>query len=162
MPKVWDEEAVPLPRPGVTQDVVIVLPKEKVEEFLRVAQVSGFRKLPNAPGRWPKVLHTKTDVKVDILPEGETPGTASKPAPTTIPHPSQMGASGSVVRYIRLASLVELKLAAGRGQDEADVIKLIAANPDHVDGVRQHLSGVHASYVIAFDHLVQRAKEEAE
>ena len=146
----------------VTQDVDIVLPAAKVDEFLRVASVSGFQVLPVASGRWPKLLHTKTDVKVDILPEGETPGTVSKPAPTTIPHPARMGACGRTLRYIQLPSLIELKIAAGRGQDEADVIKLVAANPDHVDAVRQHLSQVHGSYVTTFDHLVQRAREEEE
>jgi hypothetical protein len=146
----------------VTQDVDIVLPREKIEAFLRVAPVSGFRILPVAPGRWPKVLHTKTDVKVDILPEGETPGTAHKPAPTTIGHPANMGASGPILRFIRLPSLIELKLAAGRGQDDADVIQLVAANAEHVDTIRQHLSQVHASYVTAFDRLVQRAREENE
>lgn len=146
----------------VTQDVDIVLPSEKIDEFLRVASAAGFRVLPVAPGRWPKVLHTKTDVKVDILPEGETPGTSSRPAPTTIPHPAKMGASGASLRYIQLPSLIELKLAAGRGQDEADVIKLISANVDQVDTVRQHLSQVHSSYLTAFDCLVQRAREEDE
>ena len=146
----------------ITQDVDIVLPKARIEEFLRVAAVSGFQILPVAPGRWPKVLHTKTDVKVDILPEGERPGTVSKPAPTTIGHPAKMGASGTILRYIELPSLIELKLAAGRGQDDADVIKLVAANADQVDTVRQHLSQVHASYVTAFDHLVQRARDEDE
>ncbi len=144
----------------VTQDVDIVLPATKVEEFLRVASVSGFSILSVAPGRWPKLLHTKTDVKVDVLPEGETPGTPSKPAPTTIPHPEKMGARGSRLRYMLLPSLVELKLAAGRAQDEADVIKLLAANPDQVDSIRRHLSEVHGSYVVAFDNLVQRAREE--
>jgi hypothetical protein len=57
---------------------------------------------------------------VAILPEGETPGTARKPAPTTIGHPANMGASGPIPRFIRLPSLIELKLAAGRGQDDGD------------------------------------------
>ena len=139
-----------------------MLPESRIEEFLRVASVSGFRILPVAPGRWPTLLHTKTDVRVDILPERGTPGTASKPAPTTIPHPAKMGEFGPVLRYIQLPSLIELKLASSRGQDEADVIKLVAVNPNDVDSVRQHLSQVHASYVTAFDRLVQRAREEDE
>ena len=146
----------------VTQDVDIVLPAAKIDEFLRVASVSGFRVLPRIPGRWPKVLHKETDLKVDILPEGETPGTSAKPAPTTIPHPATIGASGPTLRYIQLTSLIELKLAASRGQDEADVIKLIAANDGQIASIRQHLSNVHPDYVAAFDRLVQRAREEGE
>jgi hypothetical protein len=41
----------------VTQDVDVVLPADRVDEFLRVASVSGFDVLPRAAGRWPKVMH---------------------------------------------------------------------------------------------------------
>ncbi len=144
----------------VTQDIDIVLPAAKIDEFLRAAAVSGFQPLPVSPGRWPKVRHKETDVRVDILPEGATPGTQSKPAPTTIPHPAKIGAIGSSLKYIQLPALVELKLAAGRAQDEADVIKLVQANRAQVDAIRQHLASVHTAYVSAFDDLVQRAAEE--
>jgi hypothetical protein len=97
---------------------------------------------------------------VGSLPEGARPGVASKPAPTTIPHPHVMGGDGFQLRYIRLRHLIELKLAAGRAQDEADVIMLIQTNPELLDGVRRHLVSVHASYVEAFDRLAQRAEEQ--
>lgn len=144
----------------VTEDVDIVLPADRVEEFLRVASVSGFEILPQKPGRWPKVLHKDTGVKVDILPEGERPGTASKPAPTTIRHPSAMGAEGSTLRYVRLPALIELKVAAGRVADEHDVVELVRTNPDQIDTIRQHLTTIHADYVTAFDQLVKRAQEQ--
>src|SRR5213078_1871754 len=114
----------------VTQDVDIVLPADRIDEFLRVAADSGFEVLPQPAGRWPKVLHKDTGVKVDILPEGARPGTASRPAPTTIPAPGAMGAAGWRLHYITLESLVELKLAAGRAKDAADVVELLRVNPD--------------------------------
>jgi hypothetical protein len=144
----------------ITQDVDIVLPADRIDEFLRVAAVSGFEVLPQPTGRWPKVMHKDTGVKVDILPEGARPGTASKPAPTTIPHPLTLGASGPVLRYIRLPALIELKLAAGRGRDESDVIELMRANPDQEETIRMHLAAVHPDYVLAFDRLVERAREQ--
>jgi hypothetical protein len=55
---------------------------------------------------------------------------------------------------------VELKLAAGRARDEADVIELVRANVDKIDSIRQHLATVHADYVAAFDALVQEAREQ--
>ena len=76
----------------MTQDVDLVLPTDRIDEFLQVASVSGFDVLPQPKGRWPTVLHKDTEVTVDILPEGARPGTASNPAPTTIPHPSLIGA----------------------------------------------------------------------
>jgi hypothetical protein len=69
----------------VTQDVDIVVPAASVAELLRIASLSGFDVLPTASGLWPKLLHKETGIGVDLLPEGATPGTASQPAPTTIP-----------------------------------------------------------------------------
>jgi hypothetical protein len=77
----------------VTQDMDIVLPSDQVDEFLRAAAVSGFDVLPQPPGRWPRMIHKETDIKVDILPEGQRPSTTSKPAPSTLPHPSAVGAA---------------------------------------------------------------------
>jgi hypothetical protein len=144
----------------VTRDIDIVLPADKVDEFLRAAQVSGFQVLAVPPGRWPKLVHCETTVDVDILPEGQRPGTPAKPAPTTIPHPTRLGALGTALTYVRLPGLIELKLAAGRSQDLADVIKLIQANPDQLSAVREHLTEVHADYAAQFDRLVQSARDE--
>jgi hypothetical protein len=144
----------------MTQDVDILLAADRIDEFLRAASVSGFDVLPHPAGRWPKLMHRETNIKVDILPEGERPGTASKPAPTTLPHPSAAGAAGTTLRYITLPALVELKVAAGRGRDESDVIELMRANLDQADAVRQHLASVHPDYVVAFDRLLQRAREQ--
>jgi hypothetical protein len=146
----------------VTQDVDIVLAANQVDEFLRLAAVSGFDVLPRQPGRWPKLLHRDTDVEVDILPEGGRPGTASHPAPTTIPHPSTLGAQGSHLTYIRLDALVGLKLGAGRARDEADIVELVRANPDQTAAIRQFLGSLHPDYVTAFDKLVERAREQTD
>lgn len=146
----------------VTQDVDIVVPAARVDDLLRAAAVSGFDVLPRPEGRWPKLLHKDTSVEVNLLPEGGRPGTASRPAPPTIPHPSTLGATGRALRYIHLPALVELKLAAGRARDESDVVELVRVNPEQVDTLRQHLTAVHADYARRFDELVQRAKDQGE
>jgi len=144
----------------ITQDVNIVLPATAIEEFLRVAALAGFDPLPLVPGRWPKVLHRETNVQVDILPEGQRPGTASRPAPTTIRHPSAMGVAGHSLRYLSLPCLIELKLAAGRPRDEADVTELVRVNAGQVAAIRQHLTTIHPDYVASFDRLAARANEQ--
>jgi hypothetical protein len=144
----------------VTQDVDVMLGAADVDAFLRAAAVSGFDVLPQPPGRWPKLMHRETGIRVDILPEGQRPGTPARPAPTTLPHPSAAGSSGGRLRYISLPVLIELKLAAGRPRDEADVAELIRANPEQVDVIRRHLAAVHADYVAEFDRLAQRAAEQ--
>jgi hypothetical protein len=65
----------------VTQDVDIVLPADALTEFLRAAAVSGFDVLPRQPGRSLKFMHRDTGVQVDILREGERPGTPTRPSP---------------------------------------------------------------------------------
>jgi hypothetical protein len=142
--------------------VDIVLPADRVEEFLRTAAVSGFEVLPRQPARWPKLLHKDTGVQVDILPEGERPGTPAHPAPTTIPHPSRHGAVSGRLEYVPLAGLIELKIAAGWARDESDVIELLRVNQDQADAIRQHLAGVHPDHVAAFDRLLQRALEQGD
>jgi hypothetical protein len=144
----------------ITQDVDIVIPANSLEEFLQVACVSGFEAMPQPEGRWPKLRHKETDVQVDLLPEAARPGTESRPAPTTIPHPSRMGAKAGVLRYIHLPYLIELKLAAGRARDEADVVELLRANAQLLPTIRTHLVGVHPDYVQAFDQLARRAQEQ--
>jgi hypothetical protein len=146
----------------VTQDLDVALPADHIEAFLRAASVSGFEVLAVPPGRWPKALHKDTGIQVDILPEGARPGTTNNPAPTTIPHPSRMGAVGTMLRYIDLPSLIELKIAAGRARDESDVVELVRANPDQVDALREHLADVHRDYLAAFDRLVERAREQGD
>jgi hypothetical protein len=144
----------------ITQDVDIVLPAARIDEFLRAASASGFDVLPQAAGRWPKVWHKETQIKVDILPEGAQPGTPDRPAPTTIPHPQKLGAVKGQLKYISLAALVELKLAAARDRDIADIVELIRENRDRVDAVRAHLAQVHADYVQKFNELVERAGQQ--
>ncbi|MCI0331907.1 MAG: hypothetical protein L0228_01620 [Planctomycetes bacterium] len=143
----------------VTQDVDIVLPKASVDEFLRAASVSGFELLAQLEGRWPKLRHRDTEIEVDVLPEGGRPGTASRPAPTTIPHPAKMGAIRGTLKYCSLASLIELKLAAGRLRDEADVVELARENPDRLDEVRNHLQAAHPQYANRFEELLSQLDE---
>jgi hypothetical protein len=135
----------------VTQDIDIALPTDHVANFLQVAAVTGFDVLSQPAGRWPKLTHRETGIDVDILPEGGRPGTAMRPAPTTIQHPAKMGAVRGVLRYISLPSLVELKLAAGRLRDEADVFELARENRDKLDEIRRHLSAVHPQYASRFE-----------
>src|SRR5438270_2674344 len=47
----------------VTQDIDMVLPASRIDEFLRVAAVSGFNILPKQEGRWPKLIHKETGTK---------------------------------------------------------------------------------------------------
>ena len=140
----------------VTQDIDIVLPSSRIEDFLKAASVSGFEVLNTSQGRWPKLQHRETGIEVDVLPEGGRPGVASRPAPTTIAHPTAMGAVRGALTYMSLPSLIELKLAAGRLRDEADTVELIRENQDRLDDVRRHLASVHTQYAQRFEELLEQ------
>lgn len=144
----------------VTQDIDIVLPAGQLEEFLRVAGVAGFEVLTVPEGRWPKLQHKDTGIQVHILPEGARPGTTSRPAPTTIPHPDAIGGQRGHLGYVSLPALVELKLAAGRARDEGDVVELLRANPGEVAQIQDHVEQKHSSYGKAFRRLLERAQEQ--
>lgn len=146
----------------VTEDVDIVLPADRIDDFLNAAAFSGFECLPVRPGNRANVRHKESDIKVDVLPESATPGTASRLAPTTIPHPDLLGAEGSTLKYISLPGLIELKLAAGRARDESDVVELVRANANQVASIREHLASVHPHYVSQFDLLVAMAVEQTD
>jgi hypothetical protein len=144
----------------VTQDIDVVLPNAKLAEFLQIASVSGFDMINVPTGNWPKLTHRATGIDVDILPEGSRPGTATRPAPSTIAHPSVMGAERGRLKYMSLAALVELKLAAGRLRDEADVVELLRENPDQIEQLRIHLASVHPQYADRLAELIERSHEE--
>jgi hypothetical protein len=146
----------------VTQDIDVVLPASQLDEFLRVAAVSGFQVLAQPAGRWPKLVHKETGTNVDVLPEGGRPGVPARLAPTTIPEPRKLGAAGTRLRYAHLPGLIELKLAAGRARDVADIVELVRANPDRAPDIRAHLATVHADYVSRFDELVEEARGQTD
>ena len=71
----------------------------------------------------------QTGVKVEFLVTGQFPGDG-KPKPVRFPDPESVAVSKDGIKYLRLDSLVELKLASGmtspdRLRDLADVQELI-------------------------------------
>ena len=67
-----------------------------------------------------------------------------------------MGANGARLVYIDLPALIELKLAAGRGRDESDVIELMRENMNRADEIRGHLTSIHGDYATAFEACRER------
>lgn len=72
-----------------------------------------------------------------------------------------MGASCDALKYMSLPALIELKLAAGRLRDEADVVELARENRERLDEVRLHLQRVHPQYAMRFDELLGQVDETA-
>jgi hypothetical protein len=70
-----------------------------------------------------------------------------------------MGAAKGKLNYISLPALVELKLAAGRLRDEADVVELIRENAERVSEIQSHLASVHQQYTDRFSELIEQSRE---
>jgi hypothetical protein len=60
------------------------------------------------------------------------------------------------LKYCALPSLIELKLAAGRLRDEADVVELARENGERIDEFRRHLQSVHPQYASRFEELLKQ------
>ena len=110
----------------VTQDLDIVLPAGRIDEFLRAASEAGFGVLSVQPGRWPRILHPDTGMwRWTSCRRGGRPGPGwREPAPTTIPHPSRDGRGGGIDITIHEFAIAD-RAETGRrprGRDESDVV----------------------------------------
>ncbi len=145
----------------VTQDVDLVIPAASQAGILDAGPLFGFDVLNVPDGVWPKLTHRETAIEVDLLPEGGIPGTAARPAPVPIRHPSEYGARRAGLEYIRIAGLFELKLGAHRARDMADLVELIKVNPGELDGIRMHLEQVHPLYSQQLAEIIRQAADES-
>ncbi len=79
------------------------------------------------PGRPRRFVDRVNGITMDILVTGRFPGTG-KPGPIAFPDPSQVSEIRDDRRVVNLLTLVQLKLAARRWRDFADVVELIRFN----------------------------------
>jgi len=107
-----------------TDDVDVLLTREGFEEFRRRYVPKNY---DSVPGRSRRFVDKQNQVTIDILVAGNYPG-FGKPGPITFPNPSDVRQVFDSVPYLDLPTLIQLKLAARRYQDFADVSHLIRAN----------------------------------
>jgi hypothetical protein len=107
-----------------TGDVDFLPRPDDFKEFVRQFVPSEFERIPGRPRRF---LDPTTDVTFDILVTGLFPG-SGKPGPIAFPNPAAVSRIIEGRHVVGLATLIELKLAAGRYQDLGDVVALIREN----------------------------------
>lgn len=94
---------------------------------------------------------TEHDVKIDILLTGGYPGDG-KPKPVAFPDPAEVAEERDGLPYLRLDTLLEMKLASGmtaahRPRDLDDVIQLIKVNrltPEHAERLNPYVRDKYA------------------
>ncbi len=109
-----------------TEDVDILVTRQGLSAIH--AKLEGLGYLPP----FPKSKHlrdTELGVKIEFLVTGDYPGDG-KPKPVAFPDPAAVAVERDGVKYLKLPTLIELKLASGmtnpdRMKDLADVLELI-------------------------------------
>lgn len=139
-----------------TDDLDILLTREGLEAFRRLFVPNHYK---NVPHRRKRFLDPVTTVTVDILVAGLFPGTG-KPGPIAYPDPAAVSETIGKIRVLELATLIQLKLAARRYQDFADVVSLIRVH--HLDESFQAKlhPAVHRDYIECLEE--KRREEEYE
>jgi hypothetical protein len=110
-----------------TRDVDVLLTADGLKQFLERCVGQGY--VPAFVGATRSFRDTATRVPIEVLLTGDYPGDGL-PKPVSFPDPAEASVEKAGVHVIRLAKLVELKLASGlsaphRLRDLADVQDLI-------------------------------------
>ncbi|MDZ7261186.1 MAG: nucleotidyltransferase family protein [candidate division KSB1 bacterium] len=113
----------------LTLDVDVLLTPEGLTAFRERLVGRGY--VPAFPGATKSFLDTESKTRIEIITAGEFPGDGL-PKPVAFPDPTGKTVERDHVRFIKLETLIELKLASGltaphRLRDLSDVQDLIMA-----------------------------------
>lgn len=139
-----------------TNDVDLLLTEQGFEEF---RQRFVPKKYKPQEGRSRRFIDPKDEVSIDILIAGRYPG-SGKPGPVAFPDPADVREVIKKKWVVNLATLIQLKLAARRHQDFADVVSLIRVhNLDESFQDKLHPT-LHRDYIECLEE--KRREEEYE
>jgi hypothetical protein len=132
-----------------TDDVDILLTMEGLAEFRKRFVPKHYATNDRLPRRF---TDRKNEVTIDFLVTGLYPG-SGQPGPIAYPDPTAAGERIEELRVIDLATLIQLKLAARRHQDFADVVSLIRVHQlDESFQDRLH-SSVRSDYIECLEEM---------
>jgi hypothetical protein len=126
-----------------TDDLDVLLTAEGLAEFRKRYVPKHYDSHPQLPRRFTDL---KNEVTIDFLLAGLYPG-SGRPGPISFPDPAAVSQTIEEMQVLDLATLIQLKLAARRHQDFADVVSLIRVQQlDETFGERLHPS-VRGDYI---------------
>ncbi|MFN4257989.1 MAG: hypothetical protein ACK4RK_01730 [Gemmataceae bacterium] len=138
----------------MTKDVDILLTREGLELFRQTFVPKHYE---SAPDRSRRFIDKANGVTLDILVTGLHPG-MGQPGPITFPDPADVREPINKIQYINLTTLIQLKLAARRYQDFADVVNLISVH--NLD--QSFMERLHPSLHRDFIECLQEKRREDE
>jgi hypothetical protein len=140
-----------------TDDLDILLTPEGFTEFRQRFIGRTFDTIPGRPRRF---IDRDNAVTLDILVTGRFPG-SGKPGPIAYPDPTAVRERIENIDVVNLPTLIELKLAARRYQDFADVVSLIRVHQlDETFTDRLHAS-VRGDYIECLEEKRREDEYEA-
>ena len=137
-----------------TNDVDFLVTADGFDEFQRLFVPKNYEPMPKRPRRF---IDRVNKVTVDFLVTGHFPG-SGKPGPISYPDPTEVGQTIEKIQVANLTSLIQLKLAARRYQDFADVVNLIRFN--QLD--ESYLEKLHSSVQGDFIECLEEKRREDE
>lgn len=137
-----------------TEDVDILVTPEGLEQIH--ANLEGLGYVPLFSGSR-NLRDAESGVRIEFLVTGDFPGDG-KPKPVAFPDPQEVSIEKDGICWLRLANLIELKLASGmtspgRLQDLADVQKLIETLELSCDFSQELHAFVREKYAELWDSL---------
>ena len=144
-----------------TEDVDLLVTAEGLARIHKELEGLGYVQ----PFKGSKQLRdTDSKVRIEFLVAGQFPGDG-KPKPVAFPDPSAVAFEKDGIKYLKLPTLVELKLASGmsnaaRLKDLADVLELIKLLAMKRDFAEELAPFVRQKYLELWDALQQAPKTE--
>ena len=140
-----------------TNDVDLLLTPEGFEAFRKQFVPKNYKPREARPRRF---TDPKEDVSIDILITGRYPG-SGKPGPISFPDPADVAEVIQKKQIVNLATLIQLKLAARRYQDFADVVSLIRVH-DLDESFQEKLHpSLHRDYIECLEEKRREDEYEA-
>lgn len=140
-----------------TGDVDFLVTAEGFNSFLKLLGSGDFERVAGRPRRF---LDRATAVTFHLLISGRFPG-SGLPGPIAFPDPTAVKHQIGDLPFVDLTTLIQLKLAARRHQDFADVVNLIAAhNLDESFADKLHPS-VRSDYIECLEEKLREDEYEA-
>jgi hypothetical protein len=140
-----------------TKDVDFLMTQQGLEEFCRRFVERDYNRVEGRPRRF---VDRKNSVTIDILVTGRYPGTG-KPGPIAFPDPADVAESIEAHSVVNLATLVQLKLAARRWRDFADVVELIRFNNLDESYLEKLHPAVHRDFIECLEEKRREDEYEA-
>lgn len=126
-----------------TKDVDFLLTREGLDSFCQRFVGKYYERVEGRPRRF---TDRKNGVTVDILVTGRYPGNG-KPGPIAFPDPQAISETIDKHSVVDLPTLVQLKLAARRWRDFADVVELIRFNNLDESFLKQMHPSIHQDFI---------------